>query len=453
MKNSSRRYVVGSFMVLSQLLLFWQTAILLKADRQVSTVAYLIFVFLYLKENIYSFETCLIWEELKKQIKCLTEYIVLMGIIVLVFMEPIELVKYEALGILGFIYSLLLAKGIRILLFGYLKKNVVIVGVGETAKEMHKIINSNGFAMYNFLGFLDSGKNENICVDKELIVADRDSANSFIEMNSVQEVIVALPKITTKELNVIIDGFEKFVKNIKIIPKVHKMYTFAPKVQDYDGVMLVSTKNNMMSYKRRILKRGLDIVGGLAGLIILMPLYLKYGREIKKDGGPALFTQTRIGRGLEPLKMYKFRSMYIDAEDRLQKMLAEDEEVRKEFYTNFKLKNDPRITSAGAFLRRTSLDEFPQFLNVLKGEMSLVGPRPVVQKEVEMYYGTEIGQKIFQVKPGITGMWQANGRSDVEDYDERIALDLYYIRNWSLWLDIIILIKTVKNVLGKKGAY
>ncbi|MGL5963637.1 MAG: sugar transferase, partial [Fusobacteriaceae bacterium] len=127
--------------------------------------------------------------------------------------------------------------------------------------------------------------------------------------------------------------------------------------------------------------------------------------------------------------------------------------VRKEFYTNFKLKNDPRITSAGAFLRRTSLDEFPQFLNVLKGEMSLVGPRPVVQKEVEMYYGTEIGQKIFQVKPGITGMWQANGRSDVEDYDERIALDLYYIRNWSLWLDIIILIKTVKNVVSKKGAY
>ncbi|MGL5056628.1 MAG: sugar transferase, partial [Fusobacteriaceae bacterium] len=116
-------------------------------------------------------------------------------------------------------------------------------------------------------------------------------------------------------------------------------------------------------------------------------------------------------------------------------------------------KNDPRITPAGAFLRKTSLDEFPQFLNVLKGEMSLVGPRPVVQKEVEMYYGTEMGQKIFQVKPGITGMWQANGRSDVEDYEERIALDLYYIRNWSLWLDIIILIKTVKNVLGKKGAY
>ncbi|MGL4944707.1 MAG: hypothetical protein ACRC4Z_00415, partial [Fusobacteriaceae bacterium] len=108
MRNSSRRYVVGSFMVVSQFLLFWQTAMLLKADRQVSTVAYLIFVFLYLKENIYSFETCLIWEELKKQIKCLTEYIVLMGIIVLIFMNPIELLRYEALGVLTFLYSLII---------------------------------------------------------------------------------------------------------------------------------------------------------------------------------------------------------------------------------------------------------------------------------------------------------------------------------------------------------
>ncbi|WP_427042552.1 sugar transferase [Fusobacterium sp. SB021] len=107
----------------------------------------------------------------------------------------------------------------------------------------------------------------------------------------------------------------------------------------------------------------------------------------------------------------------------------------------------------GHFLRKTSLDEFPQFLNVIKGEMSFVGPRPVVQKELDLYYGAENSKKIFTVKPGITGMWQANGRSDIENYDERIALDLYYIRNWSLWLDIIITIKTIKNVISKKGAY
>jgi undecaprenyl-phosphate galactose phosphotransferase len=107
----------------------------------------------------------------------------------------------------------------------------------------------------------------------------------------------------------------------------------------------------------------------------------------------------------------------------------------------------------GEFLRKTSLDEFPQFINVLKGDMSMVGPRPVVQKEVDMYYGSKTGQKVFMVKPGITGMWQANGRSDIEDYDERIALDMYYMRNWSIWLDMVIIIKTIKNVLQRKGAY
>ena len=151
--------------------------------------------------------------------------------------------------------------------------------------------------------------------------------------------------------------------------------------------------------------------------------------------------------------MYKFRSMYVDAEERLQEMFTKDEKIREEFYKNFKLKDDPRITEVGKFLRESSLDEFPQFLNVLKGNMSFVGPRPIVQKEVEMYYGEEISKKIFMVKPGITGMWQANGRSDVETYNKRIALDLYYIRNWSLWLDIIITIKTIKNVISKKGAY
>jgi len=151
--------------------------------------------------------------------------------------------------------------------------------------------------------------------------------------------------------------------------------------------------------------------------------------------------------------MYKFRTMVPNAEQKLQEMLEKDEKLREEFYKNFKLKDDPRITKIGNFLRKSSLDEFPQFLNVIKGDMSIVGPRPVVKKEVDMYYGKEVAQRVFTVKPGITGMWQANGRSDVEDYDERISLDLYYIRNWSLWLDIVIILKTIKSVLNRSGAY
>lgn len=448
-----KRYIVGGLMILLQYLMFRWICMSLDITVNMRNVSCFLYVFLYLKEDIYSFKTCLIWEELEKQLKCYGEYMVIISIIVYHTNGIQNLWKYLLLGTIAIIYSFILAKLIRIIFSKYLKKNLIIVGVGETAQDLGRIIEQNKFTMYNFLGYTNVDKNNEILVEKEKIVSNKSNLKNFIKNNKVKEVIVALPNISNKDLNLVVDEFEDLVKRVKIVPKLHKMYTFNPEIQDYDGLLLISAKNNIMSLKRRILKRGFDICGALVGMILLIPLYLKYGLQIKKDGGPVLFSHNRIGRDLKPFKMHKFRSMYIDAEERLEKMLAEDEEIRKEFYTNFKLKDDPRITPAGAFLRRTSLDEFPQFINVLMGEMSLVGPRPVVQKEVDMYYGTEMGKKIFQVKPGITGMWQANGRSDVEDYDERIALDLYYIRNWSLWLDIIILIKTVKNVISKKGAY
>lgn len=448
-----KRYLVGGFMIFLQYLMFRWVCMYLDITVNMRNVSCFLYVFLYLKEDIYSFKTCLIWEELKKQLKCYGEYLVIISIIVYHTSGAQDLWKYILIGTVAIVYSFILAKLIRIAFINYLKKNVVIVGVGNTARELGEIIFHNKFTMYKFLGYVDVNKNNKVVVEKENIVSNSDNLKEFIKDNNVSEVIVALPNISNKDLNLVVDEFEDLVKKVKIVPKLHKMYTFNPEIQDYDGLLLISAKNNIMSLKRRILKRGFDICGAIAGMLLLIPLYLKYGLKIKKDGGPILFSHNRIGRDLKPFKMHKFRSMYIDAEVRLEKMLTEDEEIRKEFYTNFKLKDDPRITPVGAFLRKTSLDEFPQFINVLMGEMSLVGPRPVVQKEVDMYYGTEMGRKIFQVKPGITGMWQANGRSDVEDYDERIALDLYYIRNWSLWLDIIILIKTVKNVISKKGAY
>ena len=251
----------------------------------------------------------------------------------------------------------------------------------------------------------------------------------------------------------IINKLDGKVNKIKFTPELNGTYTFNSNIEDYDGIMLVSSYNGMNRRTNRFLKRSFDIVTGIAGCIVLGILYLIYAPKIKKDGGKAMFLHTRIGQYLKTFKMYKFRTMYADAEKRLEEMLSKDEKLREEYYKNFKLKNDPRVTEVGKFLRKTSLDEFPQFINVIKGEMSFVGPRPVVQKEVDMYYGEENSRKIFMVKPGITGMWQANGRSDVENYDERIALDLYYIRNWSLWLDVTITIKTIKNVIGKKGAY
>ena len=171
-----------------------------------------------------------------------------------------------------------------------------------------------------------------------------------------------------------------------------------------------------------------------------------------EDGGNVLFRHKRIGRELKPFYLYKFRTMVPNAEEILQEMLKDDK-LRAEFEEAFKFKDDPRITPFGHFLRRTSLDELPQIFNVLRGEMSLTGPRPIVQKEIELYYGYRTARQIFHVKPGMTGFWQVSGRNDVKDYKQRIDYDLYYIHNWSIWLDIIIMLRTIKAVLKGTGAY
>lgn len=334
---------------------------------------------------------------------------------------------------------------------------MLIIGVGNTAKDLTRVIEENKFTMYNLLGYISAntlnGINQKIMIDEKMILGNYEDIENIIEKYRVNEVIIAMPLANNGQMIKIINRLDGKVNKIKFTPELNGTYTFNSTIEDYDGIMLISSYNGMNRRTNRFLKRSFDIVTGTAGCFLLFILYLIYAPKIKKDGGKAMFLHTRMGQNLNTFKMYKFRTMYADAEKRLEEMLAKDEKLKEEFYKNFKLKDDPRITEVGKFLRKTSLDEFPQFLNVIKGEMSFVGPRPVVQKEVDMYYGEENSKKIFKVKPGITGMWQANGRSDIENYDERIALDLYYIRNWSLWLDIILTIKTIKNVIAKKGAY
>ena len=201
------------------------------------------------------------------------------------------------------------------------------------------------------------------------------------------------------------------------------------------------------SYKRQLIKRLMDIAGGLAGSALTLVLMPFLAVAIKLDSpGPVLFSQTRIGRNGRRFKIYKFRSMYADAEAR-KKELERENQVKG---LMFKMENDPRVTKVGRFLRKTSLDEFPQFFNVLLGDMSLVGTRPPTEDEFEkynLYYRRRIS-----MTPGLTGMWQVSGRSDIDDFDEVVKLDLKYIDNWSLTLDLKILARTVAVVLFGKGA-
>ncbi|EPN9866394.1 undecaprenyl-phosphate galactose phosphotransferase WbaP, partial [Klebsiella pneumoniae] len=215
-------------------------------------------------------------------------------------------------------------------------------------------------------------------------------------------------------------------------------------------VMIFRVQQNLAKWSSRLLKRFFDIVGSVSIIFILSPLLLYICKKVKQDGGPAIYGHERIGKGGKPFKCLKFRSMVIDSKQVLDNLLKEDEEAKKEWEATFKLKNDPRITKIGKFLRRTSLDELPQLFNVLKGDMSLVGPRPIITAELERY-NEEVDYYLLS-KPGMTGLWQVSGRSDV-DYETRVYLDAWYVKNWSMWNDVAILFKTIGVVLKRDGAY
>lgn len=202
----------------------------------------------------------------------------------------------------------------------------------------------------------------------------------------------------------------------------------------------------------KVVKRLIDILGGLVGCVLLVPITVAVyiaRKVLKEDDGPLFYEHLRYGKDGKKFRIYKFRSMCIDADKKLKEYLEQNQEARIEFEENHKLKDDPRITKLGKFIRKTSIDELPQFINVLKGDMSLIGPRPIVDGEIEKY--GENKEKFLSVKPGLTGYWAANGRSDIT-YEERMKMELYYVDNISFKLDIQIFFKTIISVLKKEGA-
>lgn len=216
------------------------------------------------------------------------------------------------------------------------------------------------------------------------------------------------------------------------------------------NIMKKEKTNKKVLYK--FTKRIIDIIGSIIGILILIPttLIIYLARKVlKEDKGPLFYEQLRYGKNGKVFRLYKFRSMCIGADKKLKEYLENNDEAREEFEKTHKLQNDPRITKIGNFLRKSSLDELPQMINILKGDMSFVGQRPVVEKEVEEY-GTN-KDKFLSVRPGLTGYWQVNGRSNTT-YEERMKMELYYVDNCSLWLDIKIFFKTFITVFKKEGA-
>ena len=277
---------------------------------------------------------------------------------------------------------------------------------------------------------------------------------AWLAMNGRPHVVIAVNEDELRQLENQIEQLSLRYKDIHIIPAIAGLPLFGVVPHHFFSheVLLLRVRNNLLVKPLIWLKRAFDLFGAMCGLLVLSPLLTYVMWRIKQEGGPGaiFFGHVRVGMNGVPFKCWKFRTMVHNSQEVLEHLLATDPQARAEWDTDFKLKNDPRITKIGAFLRKTSLDEIPQLWNVICGEMSLVGPRPIIDAEIERY-----GDKVdfyLEARPGLTGLWQVSGRNDTS-YAERVALDAWYVKNWNLWYDIAIVCKTIKTVVSGRGAY
>lgn len=276
------------------------------------------------------------------------------------------------------------------------------------------------------------------------VVAGKDGMFEYVKSNVIDDVLIvysgrSLPDIIRRFTAM---GITVHVGVNALLPRMENLV-----VENIGNYTVLTTSNSVMSFKQKIIKRTMDIVVSIFGIIIMCILFVIFAPIIYiQSPGPIFFAQTRVGKNGRYFKIYKFRSMYVDAEER-KKELAEQNKMQG---LMFKIDNDPRVTPIGRFMRRTSIDEFPQFINILKGDMSLVGTRPPTVEEYELY--SEHHKSRLAMKPGLTGMWQISGRSDITDFEEIVRLDNEYITNFNISLDIKILFKTIGTVLKGKGS-
>lgn len=273
-------------------------------------------------------------------------------------------------------------------------------------------------------------------------------AAEIAESRNIDYIIICLPLTVMRDK---IKILSHYFRHIMIVPDNEVFPTAWAYPIDMNGRLGMELRNQLMLRGPRLVKKMLELLMATMAIICLIPLFILIAFLIKiTSRGPILYSAERLGLGGKTIKVLKFRTMHQDAHSKLELMLEANPELRKEWQEKFKLSDDPRITALGRILRRSSLDELPQFFNVLKGEMAVIGPRPIVEKE-KLYYGENYAL-VNRVKPGITGYWQVSGRSET-NYNQRVRMDMYYIMNWSVWLDIYIFLKTVKEVLFCKGAY
>ena len=329
------------------------------------------------------------------------------------------------------------------------KRSILIITTDAEAANVVKALRGDSYGTYHLTGvaLLDKNKTGSM-IQRVPVVAGADDVTAYIQKNWVDEVFFALPEH--------VDIPKKIMKDCNRMGVVTHVQLAALNelgknqvVEEIAGYMVLSSSINIVSSWQLLVKRLMDIAGGLVGCIFTGIIYIFIAPIMKvKSPGPVFFSQVRMGKNGKPFKIYKFRSMYMDAEER-KKELMEKNNIKDGLM--FKMDDDPRIIKGiGHFIRKTSLDEFPQFWNILKGDMSLVGTRPPTMDEWDKYELHH--RRRLAIKPGLTGMWQVSGRSEITDFEEVVELDTKYIEQWSIGLDIKILFKTVTVVFTGSGA-
>jgi Undecaprenyl-phosphate galactose phosphotransferase WbaP len=338
------------------------------------------------------------------------------------------------------------------------QRPTVIVGVGTNAKEASKALYSEPLMGLQVIAFLslpgEAVSETTIDVGDRAIPVQSLNEDPYAMLDSLgsPQIIVALEAESLIPHQKLLQILSARYSDLSIIPPLRGLPLYGMEMTHFFSheVLMLTVRNNLARPGLRLVKRLFDIIASIVLLIVLAPLFAFLSWQIRRSGGGAIFGHLRIGQHGKPFYCLKFRTMVPDADKVLADVLARDPDARAEWEKDFKLKNDPRVTPIGQFLRETSLDELPQLWNVFRGDMSLVGPRPIIEEELKRY-GNQVGYYL-EARPGITGLWQISGRNNT-GYDDRVALDCWYVRNWSLWYDLVVLVKTIRVVFRKEGAY
>lgn len=324
-------------------------------------------------------------------------------------------------------------------------KQVLVIGIDSMYDKFNYYVNKTNIKL-NVATYINVDENQDLSENSNL--GDINRFQDLLRAKVIDEIYFALPIKYFKEIQkYVLIGEERGITSRILLDLIETKFSRV-NVASLGTLPMITFHSVSLNKLQLFIKRVIDVVGATVGIVITSVLWLGAGIAIKINSpGPVFFSQERVGTNGRVFKLYKFRSMYIDAEER-KKEMEDQNEMADNFM--FKIENDPRMTPVGKFIRRTSIDELPQFINVLKGDMSLVGTRPPTVDEVKIYKNYHLRR--ISIKPGITGMWQVTGRSAIKDFDEVVKLDTRYIDQWSVGLDIKIILKTILVVLRKNGA-